>query len=155
MIIKIPGREEININNIVFDYNGTIAVGGKIKLSIVDKLKSLTSIVNCVVLTADTYGDAKKQCDEIGINIITFEGEGAGNKKKAIVEDFGAENCLCIGNGYNDIPMCKIAGLSIGVIEGEGICSSLIGAVDIVHSSIESAIDMILNEKRIIATLRN
>ncbi|MEF9934721.1 MAG: HAD family hydrolase [Clostridium sp.] len=155
MIINIPGREEINIENIVFDYNGTIAVGGVIKPSIREKIRKLTSMVNCIVLTADTYGDARVQCDEVGLNIITFEGEGAGQHKRRIVENLSPEKCLCIGNGFNDIQMCTVAALSIGIIEGEGISGRLISSVDIVINTIDDALDLILNPKRMIATLRN
>ncbi|MEG0371042.1 MAG: ATPase P [Clostridium sp.] len=155
MLINIPGRGEINIEYIIFDYNGTIAVNGSIKEDIKEKLSKINNIVNTIVLTADTYGSAKRECDKVGLTTKIFPKENAGEFKKDIVQGLGAKRCLCIGNGYNDIGMCSIAVLSIGVIEGEGMCSSLINNTDIVVSSIDSALDIILNKERIIATLRN
>ena len=37
MILEIPGREPIEIKNVVFDYNGTIAIDGQL-IEGVDKI---------------------------------------------------------------------------------------------------------------------
>lgn len=42
--IKVAGGCEYTIENIVFDYNGTIAVNGKIIPSILDKLSILSNM---------------------------------------------------------------------------------------------------------------
>lgn len=154
MIIDIPGKGVLNIKNVVFDYNGTIAVNGIIKESIKENLIKLKEEVNIYVLTADTYGFAKAECEKLGIKILTFPKEGAGKFKDEIVEGIGYENTICVGNGFNDIEMCKKAALSIGVIDEEGIASSLIGCTDIIANGIESAINILLNKNRVIATLR-
>lgn len=62
---------------------------------------------------------------------------------------------LCVGNGFNDIPMFKEAILSIAVIEGEGASGKLIVHADIVVRSILEAIEIILNKNKMKATLRN
>lgn len=155
MVINIPGKRELNVKNVVFDYNGTIAVNGFIKSEIKVKLNELSKILNIYVLTADTYGTAKKECESLGINIRTFPRENAAKCKREILEDLGTNETICVGNGYNDIEMCKYATLSIGVMEAEGICSALISSTDILVRSIEEAIELLLNTNRIIATLRS
>ena len=62
---------------------------------------------------------------------------------------------ICVGNGYNDIPMFKESILTIAVIEGEGACGKLLLNADIVTRSIIDAIEIILNENKVKATLRN
>ena len=155
MIIKIPGREDVNIENIIFDYNGTIAVNGKIKESIKEDLKKLTTLYNVYVLTADTYKTAERECREIGVILKTFPRENAGEFKKNILLEIGKNETACVGNGFNDIKMCKESILSIGVIEKEGMCSKLFLHTDIVVKSIDSALDILLDKNKIIATLRN
>lgn len=151
----IPGRGRIEIENVVFDYNGTIAVDGKIIGGVKELLEKLKKHVKVYVLTADTYGTAINECKNLGVNIMTFPNEDSGFYKKEIVRKLGGRNTLCIGNGYNDIPMFKEAILSIAVIEGEGASSKLILNADIVTKSIIDAIKLILDENRMKATLRN
>lgn len=155
MKVDIPGRESIEVRNIIFDYNGTIAVDGLIKESIKEDLGKLSKEFNVYVLTADTYGSAKSQCESLGIEVVTFPRENASIFKNEFLERLGKNQTICVGNGFNDIEMCKNAVLSIGILDREGIASSLILSVDIVASGIESAIEIILNKNRIIATLRS
>ena len=50
--------------------------------------------------------------------------------------------------------MCRIAELSVGIIEAEGAYGRLIANVDICTRSIEEALDVIAMPKRMVATLR-
>jgi len=152
---NIPGRGKIEIENVVMDYNGTIAVDGKIVEGVKGLIQKLKDCVNVYILTADTYGTARNECKDLGVNVMTFPNENAGIYKKEIVRKLGGNKTLCIGNGYNDIPMFKESILTIAVIEGEGACSKLILNADIVTKSIIDAIELILNENRMKATLRN
>ena len=38
MKIEIPGYKELDLNYLVLDYNGTIAMGGKIKESVKERI---------------------------------------------------------------------------------------------------------------------
>lgn len=152
--IKIPGRNEFNIKNIVFDYNGTLATDGTMDEATANGILKLKEFANVYVVTADTHGNVREQCKDLGITVKTFPTGKADIEKKKIVEELGAIETICIGNGYNDIEMFKIAAISIAIIHNEGCSGKLIGVSDIVVTSIEDAINMILNPKRIIATLR-
>ena len=61
---------------------------------------------------------------------------------------------ITIGNGYNDIQMSDVADLSICVIGKEGCCGALLMHTDIVVTSIEDALDLLLKTGRLRATLR-
>ncbi len=155
LVYDIPGREKIEIKNIVFDYNGTVAVDGKLIDSIKESLIKLKSLANIYILTADTYGSVRAECRDLGIDIKTFPKENASFFKKEIVEDLGSENTICIGNGFNDIEMFKICKISIATIEEEGASGKLLAHADIVVKSIDDAIKLIVNKDRMRATLRN
>lgn len=152
---KIPGRKDIEIKNIVFDYNGTIAVDGNIIEGVEESLLKLSKYVKLYILTADTYGTVKDECKNIDAKILTFPRENAGKSKREIVKKLSGEKTICIGNGFNDIPMFKEAIISIAVIEGEGASGELLSQADIVARSIIDAIKIILNESKMKATLRN
>ncbi len=155
LIYNIPGTGEIKIENIVFDYNGTVAVDGKLINGIKESMIKLKNHANIYILTADTYGTVKVQCNDLGVEVKTFPKENAGLFKKEIVEKLGAENTICVGNGVNDIEMFKICRISIATIEEEGCSGKLLMHTDIAVKSIKNAIELILSEDRMKATLRN
>nr|WP_312579781.1 HAD hydrolase family protein [Sedimentibacter sp.] len=152
--IEVPGRRSYSIENVVFDYNGTIAVNGIISPSIKDKISLLCEKANVYILTADTYGSAAKECDGLNVKLMTFPNDDAGECKAKIVSDLGVENTICFGNGYNDIKMFEAARISVAVLGDEGMCSGLVNVSDILVKSIEDGINLLLNTNRIIATLR-
>lgn len=155
LIYDIPGMGEIKIENIVFDYNGTVAVDGKLIENVKESLVGLKDYANIYILTADTYGTVEAQCSALGIDVKTFPKENAGLFKKRIVEGLGAKKTICVGNGVNDVEMFKICAISIATIEEEGCSGKLLMHTDIAVKNIENAIGLILNEDRMRATLRN
>ena len=155
LIYEIPGRDNIEIKNIVFDYNGTIAVDGKLIAGVQELINKLSESANIYILTADTYGTVEKECKGINAKVLTFPKENAGESKKEIVKNLSGSNTVCLGNGFNDIPMFLEAILSIGIIEGEGISGKLLSKADIVARSIMEALEILLNKNMIKATLRN
>lgn len=152
---NIPGTGEIRIENVVFDYNGTVAVDGKLIRGVKESLIELKNYANIYILTADTYGTVKTQCSDLGIDVKTFPKENAGLFKKEIVEKLGAGSTICVGNGVNDVEMFKICKISIATIEGEGCSGRLLIHTDIAVRSIGEAIGLILSKDRMKATLRN
>lgn len=152
--IEIPGRDIVTIEHLVLDYNGTIAEDGFLIDGVEDRLDLLSESVLIHVLTADTYGTVRAQCEPLGLMVETFPTAGAGQSKMRIVETLG-ENVMCIGNGYNDLPMFGKAALSVAVIEKEGACGALIGCADVVTTSIVDALDLIIRTNRLRATLRS
>lgn len=152
--IKVPGRCDYSIENIVFDYNGTIAANGKIGQYIKEKISILCNMANVYVLTADTYGSAAKECQGLNLTLKTFPNDKAADCKAKIVNELGKDKTICFGNGYNDIKMFEIAALTVAVLDKEGICSALIRESDILVKSIEDGINLLLNPNALIATLR-
>ena len=154
MRIEIPGYKTLELKYLVLDYNGTIALDGKISESVKERLKELAKEFAIYVLTADTHGTARQMCEGLPVEIMTFPSDAAMHEKLRILKDLGPENCVAIGNGRNDILMCQTAELSVAIIGQEGACSKLIGATDVCVTSIEDGLDLLLSPKRLIATLR-
>jgi soluble P-type ATPase len=59
-----------------------------------------------------------------------------------------------IGNGNNDSEMVKNAILGIAIIGDEGCATPTLLQSDISCTNIADALELLLNEKRLIATLR-
>ena len=154
MIYKIPGRETIEIKNIIFDYNGTIAIDGKIIKGIKEQINQLSNLICFHVITADTYGTVEKELENTNCKIVKISGENQAYGKLKYLQEIGKENTLCVGNGKIDQLMLKEAILGIAVMQEEGLCTDTLFAADIVCKSIMDIFKYFKNPNRLIATLR-
>ena len=152
--IEIPGRDTLNIEQLVLDYNGTIAEDGNLINGVEERLARIRDSVEIYILTADTYGTVRSQCEHMEIHVETFPRAGAAECKLEIVKSLG-ENTMCIGNGFNDVLMFDQADLSVAVIEKEGLYAGLLNHADVVTTSILDALDLLLHTDRLRATLRS
>lgn len=151
--IDIPGRDMITIEHLVLDYNGTVAEDGQLIDGVEERMRALKDRVSIHVLTADTYGTVRAQCDPIGVHVETFPRAGAAECKLEIVQRLGS-HVMCVGNGFNDVLMFDAADLSVAVLEKEGTYAGLIAHADIVTRSIVDAFDLLIRTDRMRATLR-
>ena len=153
LTIKIPGREELNLSHLILDYNGTIAEDGNIIEGIRPRLAELSKELSIYVITADTHGTAAKKCEGLPLQVLTFPTTEVGKIKAEEVTKLEG-GVITIGNGFNDIQMSDAADLSICVIGKEGCCGALLAHSDVVVTSIEDALDLLLKTGRLRATLR-
>ena len=151
--INIPGREELVLNHLILDYNGTIAEDGEIIASIRTRLAELAKELKIYVITADTHGTAAKKCEGLPLQVLTFPTTQVGDIKASEAKKLDG-GVITIGNGFNDIQMSDAADLSICVIGKEGCCGALLAHTDVVVTSIDDALDLLLKTGRVRATLR-
>lgn len=103
------------------------------------------------VLTADTFGTVEAVTAELGISAHLV---ATGEEKARHVAELGAESCAAIGNGANDAPMLEAVALGIAVIGPEGAASTALRAADIACASIVDALDLLLDDRALAASLR-
>ena len=151
--IQIPGREELALSHLILDYNGTIAEDGEIIESIRPRLAELCKDLSIYVITADTHGTAAKKCEGLPLQVLTFPTTQVGDIKAREAQKLEG-GVITIGNGFNDIQMSDVADLSICVMGKEGCCGKLLLHTDVVVTSIEDALDLLLIPGRLRATLR-
>jgi soluble P-type ATPase len=153
--IPLPGREiKLEIKNLVLDMNGTLTVDGKLVAGVGARLQRLKNILNVHLLTSDTLGCGAVVADELGIPFFKVGSQG-GEDKLDFLNTIGAEQTIVIGNGYNDRLIMEHAALSMAVIGAEGCSVLALQKADIAVDSILTALDLVLNPMRIIATLRD
>lgn len=154
--IDIPGYRTLNIKNVVFDFNGTIAEDGMIIEEVKELMFDLANKgVGIFVLTADTNGSVENECVGLPLKVEIFNQGNALSEKKKVVERLGSDGTVAFGNGRNDIEMFKSSALSIGVMGSEGLFSKSIIEADIIVNNIIDGINMLLKPNRLKATLRN
>jgi soluble P-type ATPase len=152
--VTIPGRAPFNIQHIVFDYNGTLAVDGIIDPAVKASLYDLAQKIDITVLSADTFGTVTQALDLFpgAIRILTPGNEREA--KKTFVTELGAGSVMAVGNGANDEWMLETAQLSICVLGREGAAFAAMAASDIIVSGPESIFELLAHPQRITATLR-
>ena len=155
MIVEIPGREKIEIKDIVFDYNGTIAIDGKLINDVSKNINELSSRFNFYVITADTYGTVKKELENTNCKVITIPALTQDISKLDFVKELGLNTCLSVGNGRNDKLMLKETVLGIAILQDEGLCTETLLNSDILVKSIFDVFAFLKDSNRLIATLRN
>ena len=155
--IDIPGREHpLEIEALVLDYNGTIAKDGALIEGIPKRLIKLAEAVEVYVLTADTYGTVRGQCEPLGVTVRTFPHAGAGVCKEEIVHEQKKNAKVCaFGNGFNDVQMMDAADFAVAVLDAEGMYAGLLPHADVLVRSAVEALDLFLKPDRLRATLRN
>ncbi|XRP96829.1 HAD family hydrolase [Methanocaldococcus sp. 16A] len=147
---------------ILLDLNGTIATDGKIKEGVKERLAILKEISEIYILSADTFGTLNDIANDLNVKGIKIDREKYGSEKIAklkILEELKKENpnkkIIAIGNGNNDELLLKNADLGICVIGDEGAWSKTILSSDIVVKDIIDALDLVLKENRMKATIRD
>jgi len=154
LTVDIPGKGTFNFRHIVLDFNGTMACDGILVPGVEERLNRLAEQLAVHILTADTFGLCRSSCRGIkgSIDILTSE-TGAPEKEK-FVEALGAESVIAVGNGTNDALMLRRSALGIVIMGPECASAAALRAADVVAGDINAGLDMLLNPKRLIATLR-
>lgn len=152
--ITIPGRASYNLKNLVLDLNGTIALDGEIVDGVEKRLERLGKLLSISIVTADTYGSAARLGQRLGITIDRISPGGEDAQKVAVVRKLGAAETVSMGNGANDGPMLKESAIGICVLGGEGAAVAAMMSADLVAPNINAALELLLDTRRLVATLR-
>jgi soluble P-type ATPase len=149
--IDIPLLGIVELQHAVFDVNGTLAVDGKPIPGVADRLKALGEHLSLHVLTAGTHGNIAEIERALGfpVHMITI-----GEEKVHYVEQLGPASVIAFGNGMNDVGMLRLAAIGVAVLAGEGVAIGALQAADVLALGPVDAIDLVLNPKRLVATLR-
>ena len=154
LLIEIPGAPPLTLEHLVLDYNGTIALDGKLLPGVAERLVALQDQLILHVLTADTFGTVAQELKGVPCRLAVIPPGNQAEAKLAYVQQLGPEKCVCIGNGRNDQLMLAAAALGVAVIGGEGAAGSTLQAATVVTCEITAALDLLLQPQRLAATLR-
>jgi len=152
--IDLPRKESIVLEHLVLDYNGTLAIDGKIIEGVKEILNELSEKIKIHVVTADTFGKVKENLKDVNCQVVIISSEIEYIEKVGYIEDLDEEKVIAIGNGRNDSLLLKEAAIGIAVIQKEGTSFKTLMNADIVCTSIFDALELIKNPLRITATLR-
>ena len=153
--ISIPGFDDLELRYLVSDYNGTLAVDGKLLPGVGQLLTELSEQLEIHVITADTFGLAVSQLAQLPVKLKITPLESQSKAKLAFIKELGVENVIAFGNGRNDLLMLKAADVGIALLQTEGGSTETLASADVISKDILDALNLLKNPKRLIASLRS
>jgi P-type E1-E2 ATPase len=152
--VEIPGEGDLQIEHVVFDVNGTLAVDGILLPEVLSLLKVLSEKVKIHLLTADTHGKQSEIDRQLGITAIRVKEGSEAEQKAAYFSKLDAEHSAAVGQGANDSLMLKEARIGICVLSEEGAALETLLQADMVVPDIVSALKILNHPARLVASLR-
>jgi soluble P-type ATPase len=153
LIIDIPGWRRLELEHLVLDLNGTVALDGALLPGVAGAVEQIGKDLACHLVTADTFGTAASLFGP-GVTVQVIQAGNEGAQKLALVERLGLAKCAALGNGANDVEMLQACALGIAVLGDEGACAQAIAAADVVTPGPLAALQLLLKPDRLRATLR-
>jgi P-type E1-E2 ATPase len=136
---------------VLLDVNGTLSDRGELLTGVGERLGRLSKRLELRLVSGDTFGTLDAIAAQLGLE-ATRVADGQG--KLQLVEELGARHCVVVGNGSNDAAALRAAALGIAVHGREGTSTLAVQSADVVCSSIYDALDLLDDERALIATLR-
>jgi soluble P-type ATPase len=152
--LNIPGRGSLQLQHLVCDVNGTLAMDGQLLDGVKQRLTILRDRLTLHLLTADTHGKQSIIDQQLGIQAVRIPAGSEAERKAKYVLELGASSVVAIGQGANDAGMLREAGLGICVLSAEGTAVETLVSADLVAGSFFEALELLEKPLRIVATLR-
>jgi soluble P-type ATPase len=155
--VDIPGQGRLDLRHLVLDYNGTLALDGKLIPGVAERLNRLACgpyDLGVRVITADTFGLAREHLGVVDCECLIIGADNQDQAKLEFIQGLGPENVAAVGNGRNDRLMLGAAALGLAIIGEEGAAVPALLAAHVACPSILAALDLLLHPLRLAATLR-
>ncbi len=152
--LNIPGWGKRQLEHLLLDLNGTLALDGALLPEVDERLAHLSMRLRLHLITADTFGTANKVLGPIEHTLHLLGPGPQDQQKMELARSLGPSHCAAMGNGRNDRLMLQESVLGIAILGPEGACAELFTAADVISRDIKEALDLLLNPLRLTATLR-
>ena len=151
LTVEIPGRETLTLHHLLLDQNGTLTDRGELIDGVAERLAQVKADLQPHLLSADTFGTLEQLAAELDIEAHRVT---TGAEKQRFLERLDPQGCVAIGNGTNDERMLRTATLGIVVLGPEGTSVAAMMAAHLVCGSVLHALDLLLDTRLLVATLR-
>jgi soluble P-type ATPase len=118
--MNIPGQGIFQIEYLVCDVNGTLAIDGVLLPGISTVIKKIQDRLKVFLITANSHAKQSIIDFELGIEAKIIQKGNESQQKKDFISQLGPEKVIAIGQGANDSEMLKEAAIGICVFSEEG-----------------------------------
>ena len=152
--LNIPGRGQIQLQHLVCDVNGTLALDGQLLDGLARPLTALRDRLSLHLLTADTHGKQQIIDQQLNLHAVRIQPGGEAAQKAEYVRRLGPETVIAVGQGANDAGMLRLAAIGVCLLSKEGSAVETLLAADLVVLSVYELLEILENPLRLVATLR-
>jgi soluble P-type ATPase len=153
IIIQRPGEVPLEIDFVLLDFEGALALDRRVHPKAKDKINLLSKRTRIYILTKGVEEDIGEILKKLKVEIIYVKEGKASEQKLDLLRQLGAKRSVAIGNGVDDAPMMEEAGLGICILGKEGASAETLKKADVVVTNILDALDFLLKPLRQKATL--
>jgi soluble P-type ATPase len=151
--IQRPGMENLDIHFVLIDFEGTLAMDGRVHPKAKDKVNLLSKRATIYILTKSNRGKVEETLKKMKVEILYLTEEDSSQQKLNVLQRLGSHQTAVIGNGLDDVRIMEQAGLGMCVIGKEGSSAEAMAKADLVVNNVLDALDFLLKPLRQRATL--
>jgi soluble P-type ATPase len=151
--IQRPGQNNLEIDSILLDFEGTLVSDRRVHPKTKDKINLLSKRTKIYILTKGEKEGVEEALKKVKAEIVYLEEGKSSQQKLDLLRQLGVSRTVAIGNGVDDAPMMEEAGFSLCVIGKVGTFSETMKKADVVFMNILDALDFLLKPLRQKATL--
>jgi P-type E1-E2 ATPase len=152
--MNIPGQGILQLEYLVCDINGTLAVDGVLIPGVATNIKKIQDRLKVHLITANTHAKQKYINEELGIEAQIIQMGNENQQKREFIQQLGSGSVIAVGQGANDSGMLNEAAIGICVFSDEGTAVEALMSSDILVRDGLTALELIQNPMRMVATLR-
>ncbi len=153
ILIQRPGEEPLEVEFILLDFEGALALDRRVHPKAKDKINLLSKRTKIYILTKGEEEGIGEILRKLEVEVIYLKEGKASERKLDLLRQLGAKRSVVIGNGVDDAPMMEEAGLGICILGKEGASAESLKKADVVVTNILDALDFLLKPLRQKATL--
>jgi P-type E1-E2 ATPase len=152
--LNIPGKGILQLEHLVSDVNGTLALDGQLPEGMARLVRNLRDRLTIHLLTADTHGKQANIDQQLGLQAVRIQPGDEARQKADYVRRLGADRVVAMGQGANDALMLREAALGICILSREGVALETLQAADLLVPDVSAALELLDKPLRIVASLR-
>lgn len=151
--IQRHGQPPIQIEFLLIDYEGTLAIDGRVHPKAKDKVNLLSKRLKISILANGDKEKVEERLKNVKAEVLFLKEGEASREKLDLLRRLGPERTVAFGNGMDDAPMLGEAGFSICVMGKEGAAGETLRTADLVVIDILNGLDFLLKPLRQKSTL--
>ena len=151
--IQRAGMENLEIQFVLIDFEGTLAMDGRVHPKAKDKVNLLSKRATIYILTKRDRGKVEETLRKMKVEILYVTEGDSSQQKLNLLQRLGSHQTAVIGNGLDDVQIMEQAGLGMCVIGKEGSSAEAMAKADLVVTDVLDGLDFLLKPLRQRATL--
>jgi soluble P-type ATPase len=146
--IQRPGMESLDIHFVLIDFEGTLAMDGRVHPKAKDKVNLLSKRATITILTKSNREKVVETLRKMKAEILYVTEGDSSQQKLNVLQRLGPHQTAVIGNGLDDVRIMEQAGLGMCVIGKEGASAEAMAKADLVVTHVLDALDFLLKPLR-------